>query len=60
MGQGKSSGEVPRRMLGRTGVEVSALALGGSHLGETKSKREALRIVREAISWTTRGNITTG
>lgn len=49
MGQSKSSGEVPRRMLGRTGVEVSALALGGSHIGETKSKREALQIVHEAI-----------
>ena len=45
----KDSGEVPRRFLGRTGVEVSALALGGYHLGMTKTKREALRIVHEAI-----------
>jgi aryl-alcohol dehydrogenase-like predicted oxidoreductase len=43
------SGEIPRRPLGRTGVEVSALALGGSHLGEVKSEREAARIVHEAI-----------
>jgi len=43
------SGEVPRRALGRTGIEVSALALGGSHIGETKSKREALQIVHEAV-----------
>jgi len=49
MDHSKSSGEVPRRALGRTGVEVSALALGGSHIGETKSKREALQIVHEAI-----------
>ena len=49
MGRSTSSGEVPRRALGRTGVEVSALALGGSHIGETKSKREAVQIVREAI-----------
>ncbi|HEV2799097.1 MAG TPA: aldo/keto reductase [Pyrinomonadaceae bacterium] len=49
MVQSTSSGEVPRRMLGRTGVEVSALALGGSHIGETKSKREALQIVRETV-----------
>ncbi|HYO99985.1 MAG TPA: aldo/keto reductase, partial [Pyrinomonadaceae bacterium] len=49
MVESKSSGEVPRRALGRTGVEVSALALGGSHIGETKSKREALQIVREAV-----------
>lgn len=45
----KSYGEIPRRALGRTGVEVSALALGGSHLGEAKSLREATRIVHEAI-----------
>lgn len=45
----KSYGEIPRRALGRTGAEVSALALGGSHLGEAKSLREAIRIVHEAI-----------
>jgi aryl-alcohol dehydrogenase-like predicted oxidoreductase len=45
----KASGEVPRRALGRTGVEVSALALGGYHLGLAKSEGEALRIVREAL-----------
>jgi aryl-alcohol dehydrogenase-like predicted oxidoreductase len=45
----KSSGEVPRRMLGRTGIEVSALALGGSHINDPKSKRESLQIVHEAI-----------
>jgi aryl-alcohol dehydrogenase-like predicted oxidoreductase len=45
----KSSGEVPRRMLGLTGIEVSALALGGSHIADPKSKRESLQIVHEAI-----------
>ncbi len=49
MASSKSYGEMPRRPLGRTGVEVSALALGGSHLGEAKSEREAVRIVHEAI-----------
>jgi predicted aldo/keto reductase-like oxidoreductase len=43
------SGEIPRRPLGRTGVEVSALALGGSHIGEAKTEREGMRIVREAV-----------
>jgi aryl-alcohol dehydrogenase-like predicted oxidoreductase len=43
------SGRVPRRPLGRTGVEVSALALGGYHLGLVKSEREAARVVHEAI-----------
>lgn len=44
-----STGEIPRRALGRTGVEVSALALGGSHLAETGSEKESIRIVHEAI-----------
>jgi uncharacterized protein len=42
-------GEMPRRPLGRTGVEVSALALGGYHLGLVKSERESVRVVHEAI-----------
>jgi aryl-alcohol dehydrogenase-like predicted oxidoreductase len=49
MSSRKSSGEIPRRALGRTGVEVSALALGGYHLGLAKTKREAIRIVHEAL-----------
>jgi aryl-alcohol dehydrogenase-like predicted oxidoreductase len=49
MGSRKSSGEIPRRVLGRTGAQVSALALGGYHLGLAKTKREAIRIVHEAI-----------
>jgi len=49
MSHSKNSGQIPRRVLGRTGVEVSALALGGYHLGLAKGKREALQIVREAI-----------
>ena len=46
---GGSSREIPRRPLGRTGVEVSAIALGGYHLGLVKTKREAVRIVQEAF-----------
>ncbi|HEX8475694.1 MAG TPA: aldo/keto reductase [Pyrinomonadaceae bacterium] len=45
----KISAGIPRRALGRTGVEVSALALGGSHLGLAPSEREGIRIVHEAI-----------
>jgi predicted aldo/keto reductase-like oxidoreductase len=45
----KASGGIPRRALGRTGVEVSALGLGGYHLGLVKTEREAIRIVHEAI-----------
>lgn len=45
----KIKDEIPRRPLGRTGVEVSALALGGYHLGLVRGEREAIRIVHEAI-----------
>ena len=45
----ESSGEIPRRSLGRTGVEVSALALGGYNLGLIKTQREAIRVVQEGF-----------
>lgn len=44
-----SSSEIPRRKLGSTGVEVSAIALGGSHVGDVKSEPEAIRIIHEAL-----------
>jgi len=49
MDRHKPSGEIPRRPLGRTGVQVSALGLGGFHLGIAKSEEEAIRIVHEAV-----------
>jgi aryl-alcohol dehydrogenase-like predicted oxidoreductase len=42
-------GAIPRRPLGRTGVQVSLLALGGSHLGDIRDAGVATRIVHEAI-----------
>jgi aryl-alcohol dehydrogenase-like predicted oxidoreductase len=45
-----SSGEpVPHRPLGKTGITVSALALGGYHLGSTKNQPEANEIVAKAM-----------
>ncbi|HEY9600108.1 MAG TPA: aldo/keto reductase [Allocoleopsis sp.] len=41
--------EIPRRPLGRTGVQVSAIGLGGATLGQAKSLDEAIRITHEAI-----------
>ena len=46
---------IPIRELGRTGVKVTALALGGHHLGNTKSEEESIRIVEGALE----GGITT-
>ena len=41
---------IPTRPLGRTGVPVSALGLGGYHLGDVKGgRREAVRIVHAAV-----------
>jgi predicted aldo/keto reductase-like oxidoreductase len=44
-----AKGEIPRRRFGRHQEEVSALAIGGYHIGSVPSQREATRIVHEAI-----------
>ena len=44
-----SSAQVPRRKFGRHDEEVSALALGGYHIGSVKTEREAIRVVHEAM-----------
>ena len=40
---------IPQRPLGATGVHVSALALGGYHVGKMPNQRDAIRLVHEAI-----------
>ena len=40
---------IPRRPFGKSGELVSALALGGYHLGKIKSVREGVRVVHAAI-----------
>ena len=45
-----SNSEMPTRTLGRTGVQVSLIGLGGWHLGfKSISDDEAIRIIRTAI-----------
>ena len=41
--------EVPRRKLGRTGLDVSYLGLGGYHLGTIQEQQTIDRIVAEAM-----------
>ena len=41
--------EIPRRALGRTSEYVSAIGLGGYHLGLVSTEKEAIRIIHEAI-----------
>ena len=40
---------VPLRPLGATGVDVSALGLGGYHIGKIANQRDAIRVVHAAI-----------
>jgi aryl-alcohol dehydrogenase-like predicted oxidoreductase len=42
-------GEMIYRTLGRTGEKVSAIGLGGSHIGQMKDEQDAIRLVRKAI-----------
>jgi uncharacterized protein len=47
--QEHGAGAIPQRPLGRTGANVSALGLGGHHLGDLKTVEEAIRLVHEAV-----------
>jgi uncharacterized protein len=42
-------GEIPLRKFGRSDEMVSALALGGAHVGGIDSQREAIKLVHAAI-----------
>jgi predicted aldo/keto reductase-like oxidoreductase len=41
--------EMPTRMLGKTGVRVSRVGLGGAHIGKQPDEAESIRIIRSAI-----------
>ncbi len=43
------SGDMIYRTLGKTGERVSAIGIGGSHIGQASSEQEAIRIIRSAI-----------
>jgi aryl-alcohol dehydrogenase-like predicted oxidoreductase len=42
-------GKMPMRRLGRTGVDVSLVGLGGFHIGQASDEQTATRIIRAAI-----------
>ena len=43
------SGDMIYRTLGKTGERVSAIGLGGSHIGRPSTEQEAIKIIRSAI-----------
>ena len=43
------SGDMIYRTLGKTGERVSAIGLGGAHIGRPQDEQEAIRIIRAAI-----------
>ena len=47
--QNDRTDEIPQRLLGSTGVKVSALGLGGHHLVDLKKVDDAVRLVHEAV-----------
>ena len=47
--QAPAPDSVPRRALGKTGEYVSAIGLGGYHLGLIPTEREAVRVAHAAI-----------
>lgn len=48
-GSGGATEAIPRRVLGKTGVEVSVLCFGGAHWGRMSTEAEAMRVLHEAI-----------
>ncbi len=44
-----SSSEMQYRTLGKTGEKVSAIGLGGSHIGNPKDPAEGIKIIRSAL-----------
>jgi len=45
----EKSGEMIYRKLGRTGERVSAIGLGGYHIGVPREEEESIRLIRSAI-----------
>ncbi|MFL6414305.1 MAG: aldo/keto reductase [Bryobacteraceae bacterium] len=43
------TGDMVYRQFGKTGIKVSAIGLGGAHIGAPKEESEGIRIVRTAV-----------
>src|SRR5205823_10527932 len=49
MSDEKETGAIPRRRLGRADVMISALGIGGHHLGDFQTVEDGIRFVHEAV-----------
>src|SRR5690606_29531729 len=47
--QSTNEAGIPTRPLGKTGVQVSILGLGGHHIGQIKDDQESIDFIRYAI-----------
>ncbi len=45
----QSGGAVPKRPMGKTGLQVSIIGVGGYHIGSAKDQNEATAIVNQAL-----------
>jgi predicted aldo/keto reductase-like oxidoreductase len=45
----KTAGGIPYRTLGRTGERVSAIGLGGYHIGVPKDEQDGIKLIRTAV-----------
>ena len=43
------TGDIPYRTLGRTGERVSAIGLGGYHIGVPKDEQDSIKLIRTAV-----------
>ncbi len=43
------TGQIPRKQFGKTGIEISALGLGGHHIGDAEDQKTADQIIARAI-----------
>ena len=45
----QNSGSIPLRQFGKSSVKISALGMGGHHLGDAPDQQTAVRIVQEGV-----------
>jgi aryl-alcohol dehydrogenase-like predicted oxidoreductase len=48
-GTASAANSIPQRTFGRTGEKISAIGLGGYHIGTQSDPNESIRIIRSAI-----------